>query len=304
MAEQQADYIIIEGGAAGCVLAFCLAQYRPDLSILLLEAGPDEHSNPLMTLPFNTPKIRHTPLEWSRHTKPQVHLDNRQLYNCTGKLLSGSSAINHGSWTRGPKADYDLWAEVVGDQRWSYAGMLPFFRRTESHHDPSGDKEQHGFSGPIHTQKGRAYPLRETVKGAFEGIGLKEVEDANGGDPRGLAMWTENFREGRRQPAGAAYDLSRVRVATEALARRVLIEGKMVATGAELVDGRKLMARKEVIASCGAIRMPQVLMLSGIGPAEQLEMIGTKQLLNSPEVGRNFWDHCSMMQYWKVRSPE
>jgi choline dehydrogenase-like flavoprotein len=104
MAEEQADYIIIGGGTAGCVLASRPHQLAPHLTVLLLEAGPDQHSNSLIALPLNGPKLHHTPLEWNYKTTPQAHLNNRQLYNCAGKVLSGSSAVNYGNWTRGPKS--------------------------------------------------------------------------------------------------------------------------------------------------------------------------------------------------------
>jgi choline dehydrogenase-like flavoprotein len=111
MAEKHTDYIVIGGGTADCVLASRLHQAAPHLTTLLLEAGPDQHSNPHITLPLNGPMLDQTPLEW----KYAPLLNNRQLYNYSGKVLSGSSAVNYGSWTRGPKVDCDLWAEVVGD---------------------------------------------------------------------------------------------------------------------------------------------------------------------------------------------
>ena len=215
--------------------------------------------------------------------------------------------MNYGLWTRGHAADYDHWAELVEDQRWSYEWLLPYFRRIETCYDPdNGDRQQHGFNGPIHTTTGRAYPLHETIRTAFKSVGLTENPDANSGMPFGIGSWTENWRDAARQPAGIAYDLSGVQVWTSSSVARVLLEGpdgEKEATGVELVDGRRLKARKEIIVSCGALRTPQLLMLSGIGPAGHLSQVGVPQLVSSPNVGRNFHDHFSAVQFWKLRFP-
>ena len=180
--------------------------------------------------------------------------------------------------------------------------MLPYFKRTETHHDPkTADPSQHGFDGPIHTTaSARQYPLKDLMRQAFLNTGLEVTNDANGGNPLGVAAYTENWRAGKRQPSGKAYGLKGVDVITGVFVRRIILEGN-VATGAELVDGRTIMANKEVILSCGSIRSPQVLMLSGIGPKDELSKHGIEQLINSPEVGRNFNDHCCLGQFFKVR---
>ena len=212
---------------------------------------------------------------------------------------------NYAMWTRGGADDYNLWADIVNDKRWSYDGMLPYFRKTETHHDPNGvDPQQHGFDGPIHTTaSARKYPLKELLNAAFiKGTGLPASTDANGGNPIGVAPYTENWHpKGKRQPAGKAYSLKGVDIVTNSPVRRVVLDGK-VAKGAELVDGRKIMAKREVIISCGSIRTPQLLMLSGIGPAAELSKHGIEQLVDSPEVGGNFHDHVCMAQFYKVRS--
>jgi choline dehydrogenase-like flavoprotein len=147
------DYIIIGGGLAGCVLASRLHEKKPSLSILLLEAGPDCTGHPLTSAPLACFGAHHSDLDWDYKTAPQKHLDGRDCYAAAGKVLSGGNAINYGSWTRGPKADYDHWAEVVGDQQWSYDGLLPYFKKTEQHYgDAEKDSQQHGFDGPIHSE--------------------------------------------------------------------------------------------------------------------------------------------------------
>jgi choline dehydrogenase-like flavoprotein len=247
-------------------------------------------------------------LEWNYQSAPQNHLNGRTIYLCGGRLLSGSSAVNYGGWTRGSAADYNSWAELVGDERWSYKGMLPYFRRTEHFHNPQGDPIQHGFDGPIyHAPIDRAYPLRKTVHQAYLEAGLQDNADANAGDPLGVAAWTENWRNSVRQPAGVAYDLSRVQVLTGCQVHRVILSGEgtnKTAIGAELIDGRLITAAKEVIICCGALRTPQVLMLSGIGPGATLEAHNIPQQIESPAVGSHFHDHCSLVQFWKLRSPE
>jgi len=139
---------------------------------------------------------------------PQAHLRGRRSYAAGGKVLGDGSSINYGTWTRGSAVDYDRWAELVGDRRWSYAEMLPYFRRSEHHEIPGGDVEQHGFDGPIHTMSvssssngARQYPLRENVRTAWAQLGVRFVDDANNGHPQGLVEVIENGTRARgKQP--------------------------------------------------------------------------------------------------------
>ncbi|KAL9624611.1 MAG: hypothetical protein Q9160_001276 [Pyrenula sp. 1 TL-2023] len=283
---QMADFLILGGGLAGCALASRLKEYNPSCSVRIVEAGPDEHSNPLITEPMGTFQLHMSPLEYNYSTVPQTSYDGRRVYNSGGKLLSGSSSVNYAMWTRGGADDYNLWSMMVGDKRWSYEGMLPYFRKTESHHDPKhADPHQHGFDGPIHTTaSARTYPLKELMRSAFlESTGLPFNVDANGGNPIGVAAYTENWRNGKRQPSGQAYGLKGVDIVLNATVRRIILENN-VAKGAELAGGRKIMANREVILCCGAIRTPQTLMLSGIGPASELRKHGIKQLIDLPEI--------------------
>ena len=194
---------------------------------------------------------------------------------------------------------------MVHDKRWSYEGMLPYFRKCETHHDPKNvDMDQHGTSGPIHTTaSARPYPLRDLMRQSFLNTGLKWNPDANSGNPLGVAAYTENWRDGKRQPAGLAYGLKGVEVKTSSTVRRIILEDG-VAKGAELADGTKILANKEVILSCGAIRSPQMLLLSGIGPKDELQKHGIQQLIDSPEVGSNFNDHFSIAQFYKVKNAD
>lgn len=213
-----------------------------------------------------------------------------------------------GLWTRGDAKDYEDWATLVGDRRWSWEGFLPYFRKTEHHHDPNVDPKLHGRNGPVHIAtvsfSGRKYPLKETVKAAWAALGVKEIPDVNCGDQIGMAEETENHTYGKRTIAAAAYPLDGVTILSDTLVRRVIVSQEKVATGAELTDGRMFSAKREVIVSSGSIRTPQILMLSGIGPAKELSHHGIKQIVDSPEVGRNLWDHLGSFQAWKLRHPE
>lgn len=133
-----ADYLVLGGGLAGCAIASRLKEYDPSASVTLVEAGPDEHSNPILTEPMGTFQLQMSPFEYNYRTVPQTAYGGRQVYAAGGKVLSGTSAVNYAMWTRGGRDDYNLWADIVGDKRWSYQGQLPYFRRTEHHHDPSG----------------------------------------------------------------------------------------------------------------------------------------------------------------------
>ncbi|KAE8450823.1 hypothetical protein EG329_005736 [Mollisiaceae sp. DMI_Dod_QoI] len=308
------DYIIIGGGLAGCVLASRLSQYLPHCSITLLEAGPSPAGNPLVTHPLAVFAAHHSDIDWNYTTVSQRHLNNRTTYAAGGKILSGGTAINYGTWTRGARVDYDHWAEVVGDEGWGYEGMLKYFKRTERVIGSGKEKEDaHGYEGNIHvvsvkdSNENRVYPLREKVRSGWERMGVKYNEDGNGGDPEGIVEVVENWREGKRQLASVAYDLSSVNVVTGVLVKRVIVEkkeGKNIATGVELADGRKIVAMKEVIVSAGAYRTPQVLMLSGIGPSAELEKHGIPSVLEAPEVGKNFSDHMNCFTFWKLKQPE
>lgn len=307
---QQADFIIVGGGTAGCVLASRISKANPAISVLLIEAGKDVTNREHISKPLESVFLHGSEMDYAYTTTPQTSLDGKTRYNCGARALSGGTAMNSGGWTRGDAADYDQWAVVAGDKRWSYAGFLPYFKKTERHFDRNADTSIHGLDGPIHIESvsssGRKYPLREPVKEAWAEVGLPHVADANSGHPRGLAELTENRRDGLRQLASTAYPLDKVEVLTEAIVQRVIFDtsGQVKATGIELTDGRTFTARNQVILACGAYRTPQVLMLSGIGPASHLKEFDIPQVAESPNVGQNLHDHMMVSRYWKLRHPE
>ncbi|KAL9134478.1 MAG: hypothetical protein Q9175_004337 [Cornicularia normoerica] len=305
--DQSFDYIIVGGGTAGCAVASRLYQGDPSKSILLIERGPDERKHPQILNPMAAPLIPVTTNLVSQYdTVPQAGLADRRILNLAGNILSGSSAVNYGMWSRGDKADYEQWAKSSGDDRWTYERMMPYFNRSEHHHDPDADLKVHGSDGPIHTVSGRQYPLRDTVYDAFHAAGYQDNLDANSGDPLGLAKYTENWHKATRQPAGTAYSLIGVEVMTNTTVCRITLTdhpatGNMLATGIELLSGRRIHARREVIVSCGTHRTPQLLMLSGIGPEAELAKHGIHQLVNSHFVGHNLFDHLALGIAWKLK---
>ena len=219
-------------------------------------------------------------------------------------LLSDSTGL----WVRGDAKDYEDWATLVGDERWSWDGFLPYFRKTEHSHGPHVDPKLHGRNVPVHTasisSSGRKYPLKGTVKAAWTSLGVKEIPDLNCGNQIGIAEEIENRTYRKRIVAGAAYPLDGVTVMSGTLVRRVILSSEKVATGVEIADGRIFAAKREVVICSGSTRTPQLLMLSGIGSAAELSCHGIKQIVDSPEVGRNLWDHLAQFQLWKLRHPE
>ena len=184
----------------------------------------------------------------------------------------------------------------MDDPKWNYSGFLPYFRKTEHHHDEKDvNTEIHGIDGPVHTESvtstGWRYPLRDQIKAAWASAGVCEIADMNSGSPLGVGELVENRRKGMRQLASTSYDLSKVTIKTETLVKRVTIDDEHQATGVELSDGTTITANREVIISAGTYRTPQLLMLSGIGPLHELSQHGIDQKVDSPEVGRNFHDH-------------
>jgi choline dehydrogenase-like flavoprotein len=192
---------------------------------------------------------------------------------------------------------------LVGDERWSYAGQLPYFRKTERHHDSKGSREEHGFDGPVCTSSAsaaRKFALSEMVREAYVGVGFEENRDPNSGSPLGLGGSVWNRREGQRLLTSTIYELEGVDVRTEVLVKRVVIEerrGIIVASAVETAQGEIFRASKEVIVCAGAYRTPQVLLLSGIGDKNELQRAGIEPVVELPEVGRNLHDHFRVSQW-------
>ncbi|KAE8371003.1 hypothetical protein BDV26DRAFT_299205 [Aspergillus bertholletiae] len=310
-----ADYIIVGGGLAGCTVASRLKQRCPSLDILILEAGSDPSSNPNTQSFPGLFSLLGSDLDWAYSTEPQTNTGNRVHTVHSGKALGGGSVINFGGWSRGDATDYDDWARMVGDQRWSYEGLLPYFRRSESFFDANADPKQHGFDGPIHvtsvsaSDPNRKYPLREPIKEAWNQIGVSSNPDGCSGDLSGVCEFLETWRDGKRQAAHQAYSLDGVPLVTEAIVHRVELTdggptGQKTASAVLLSDGRRFQARKEVILAAGTLRTPQILMLSGVGPANTLSQHAIPTVIDAPEVGKNLNDHFALYQLYQLRNPE
>ncbi|KAL9107770.1 MAG: hypothetical protein Q9227_007392 [Pyrenula ochraceoflavens] len=307
---EQYDVIIAGGGTAGCVVASRLRQRKPSLSILLIEAGGDLTQNPQVYSPQAGALLTGSDADWKYMSVPQAHMNDRPIYYASGKGLSGSIAINSGGWIRGDAQDYNEWGSQVDDARWSYNGLLPYFKRTEHHFTRDVDGDQHGFDGPIHTSSasssGRTYRLRNISCAAWSSLGLKLVQDANNGHPQGIAELVSSYRDGKRQLPCEVYPLQGVKVLTGTMVKSVILnDDNKTATGIELIDGQKIYVRRggEVIVSSGSLRTPQVLLLSGIGDTDQLKEHGIQQRIDLP-VGQNFHDHLMVFRYWKLKDPE
>jgi choline dehydrogenase len=304
-ASESFDYIVIGAGSAGAVVASRLSEDK-DVSVLLLEAGgPDRH--PLQLMPIAFLKVaHHRRYNWGFESEPEPGLNGRRLPVPRGKTLGGSSSVNAMICIRGHRRDYDLWRQQ-GLAGWSYADVLPYFRRLENHW--RGASEFHGAGGPVDVTP-IAYPdnLFEPLREAAVAAGLPVNEDPNGAGQEGISRMEATIGAGRRASAARAYlypamGRANLTIATHALTTRVLIE-RHRAVGVEFVqDGqlRTARAEREVIVSGGAFNSPQVLMLSGIGPADHLRAIGVEPLHDLPGVGANLGEHPNILNIYKAR---
>jgi len=291
------DYIIIGAGSAGCVLANRLGA-QPEHRLLVLEAGGRDHFwNWKIHMPaaFAYP-LADDKVNWYYHSEPEPYMDGRKMYCPRGRVIGGSSSINGMVYIRGHARDYDHWAQL-GLSGWSYADILPYFRKAEDHE--KGEDDYHGVGGPLHVSYGRTRnPLFEAWVEAGKQAGYPMTPDVNGYQQEGLGPMEMTTRRGRRWSAAKAYlrpamARGNVTVRSRALTLRVLFEGKR-AVGVEYVEGgqvKQARATREVIVSGGAINSPQILMLSGVGPASHLRQHGVTVVQDVPGVGENLQDH-------------
>ncbi|MGI8632886.1 MAG: GMC family oxidoreductase [Solirubrobacterales bacterium] len=294
MADERYDYVIVGAGSAGCVLANRLSA-DPSTSVLLLEAGPKDSKREIK-IPAAFPKIFKTEFDWAYETTPQRHVDDRVMYWPRGKTLGGSSAINAMMWVRGNPLDFDEW-EQRGCKGWGWDEVLPYFRKAERHH--LGSSPDRGGDGPQSVQALRSpNPYREAFFQAAADHGLPVRDDINVTSQEGVAPTPVTQDGGRRASAAHSYlhpvnDRDNLTVQTGALVTRVVLaDRRAVGVSYRTGDGEHTVAAgREVILSGGAINSPQVLMLSGIGPAEQLHKHDIEPVHELPGVGQTLKDH-------------
>ena len=300
------DVVVVGAGSAGCAVAGRLSE-DPSLEVLLLEAGGSDDVLEVQ-VPAGLYKVWRTRRDWSYTTEPQPGLGGRRLFWPRGKLLGGSSSINAMIYMRGAAADYDEWAALTGDASWSYANVLPVFRRMED--NARGADEYHGVGGPLRVEDLRSpHPWTRAVIDSAVAAGHPRNDDFNGARLDGVGQYQVNQRRGRRWSAADAYlrpamTRPNLTVRTGALTTRVLTESGR-ATGVEYRCGGRLhtvRADREVVLSGGAINTPQLLMLSGIGPADHLREVGVDVVHDLPGVGSGLQDHPLVPVVWTVRS--
>jgi choline dehydrogenase len=289
------DYVIVGGGSAGCVLANRLSEDQ-DVSVCLIEAGPPD-VNPVIHVPLGILwMMRSAVLNWRYETAPEPQLGGRQLFWPRGRTLGGSSSSNAMLYIRGHASDYDKWA-ALGNRGWSYADVLPYFIKAE--HNERGASLYHGASGPLNVADLRSpNELSLAFVEAAQQAGLPLNPDFNGAEQEGTGLYQVTQRNGERWSAARAYldpvrHRSNLHVLTRTHATRVLTRGRR-AIGVEFrIGGRygQAMARREVLVCGGAINSPQLLMLSGIGPAGPLRDRGLRVVHNLLGVGQNLQDH-------------
>jgi 4-pyridoxate dehydrogenase len=289
------DYVIVGAGPAGCVVANRLTE-DPDVSVLLLEAGHRDSSR-WIHIPIGLGRILQRRLfDWGYAAEPQDNLNGRQLPCLRGKVLGGTSSINSMTYVRGNRGDYERWA-ANGLPEWSYEKVLPYFKKLESWE--GGASEFRGDRGPVWVQTSRYNePLVEAYLAAAAECGYPLTDDYNAASQEGFSLIQSMIRKGRRVSAATAYLRPALRrrnlkLQVSAQASRVVFDGRR-AVGVEYVCGGKVRvvrAEREVILSGGAINSPQFLLLSGIGPADELAQLGITVKHDSPGVGRNLQDH-------------
>jgi len=306
MAAEGYDYIIVGAGSAGCVLANRLSE-DGDARVLLIEAGGRDW-HPYVHIPLGLgPMHDHGMFDWGYQTEPEPNLNNRRIEAMRGKILGGSSSINVMAYTRGNRGDYDRWAQK-GARGWSYAEVLPYFQRCETFEQ--GADAWRGGDGPLGTEFAKTRdPLYEAWIAAGEAAGYPFNPDYNGRQQEGFGRGQYTIRYGRRASSANAFlkparGRKNLIVAVRAHTTRITLKGTR-ATGVDYVhDGGIVHAQaaREVILAAGTFNSPQLLMLSGIGPAAHLRDMGVTVVADLP-VGRNLQDHLGAYMFYRRKQP-
>jgi choline dehydrogenase len=304
-----ADYVIVGGGSAGCVLAARLSE-DPNVRVQLLEAGGKDRS-PNIKIPAAFGKQFHdAKLDWDFETEPEPGCANRRLYIPRGKSLGGSSSMNAMLYVRGRPLDYGLWVKA-GAEGWGWDDVLPYFLRAEN--NERGASEFHAVGGPLNVANQRSpRPLAQELLAASEAAGIPYVPDYNGPEQDGASLFQVTQKHGRRWSAADAYlrpALKRpnLEVITGAHVLGLELRGERV-TGVRFRTGRGAervtRPEREILLSAGALGSPQLLLLSGIGPADELAQVGVRARHDLPGVGKNLQDHPFLPVNFEIRDSE
>lgn len=295
---QRYDHVVVGAGSAGCVLAARLTE-DPSVRVLLLEAGGDDRVDEVM-IPAAFSKQFRTRLDWGYSTEEQKHAGGRTLSWPRGKVLGGSSSMNAMIYIRGAKADYDEWAALTGDPSWSYASVLPSFVKSED--NARGASAHHGVGGPLRVEEQRSpHQWTELFLQDVAAAGQAPNPDFNGDTQQGSGLYQVTQKRGKRWSTASAFlrpalERPNLTVRTHALTTRVLVEAGR-AVGVEYRSAgavRRAMVDGEVLLSGGAVNSPQLLLLSGIGPAPHLREVGVDVVHDLPGVGQGLQDHPAM----------
>jgi choline dehydrogenase len=301
------DYVVVGAGSAGCVLANRLSE-GGRYSVCLLEAGPADRYL-WIHIPIGYGKTMFHPVyNWGFHTEPDPNMNNRRLYWPRGRTLGGSSSINGLIYVRGQQEDYDHWA-ALGNRGWSWNECLPYIRRLE--HNELGAGPTHGVGGPLWASTIRQpHELVDAFIAASNRLGVRTVDDFNTGDQEGVGYYQLTTRRGWRCSTAVAYlkparHRANLHVETDALASRIRFEGTRAAGVRFLQHGemREVTARREVILTAGALQSPQLLQLSGVGPAALLREFGIPVVADRAGVGENLQDHLQVRLIYEVTKP-
>lgn len=298
------DYVIVGAGSAGCVLAARLTE-DPDVSVLLLEAGPPDVKQDIH-VPLGYLKLGASEVDWGYFTAPEPNCGGRRIHLPRGRVLGGSSSVNAMVYIRGNRRDYDDWNQPG----WAWDDLFPYFLKSED--NERGASEYHAVGGPLPVSEQRSgIPISPTFVEAGVQAGLARNDDFNGAEQDGVGMYQVTQRGGMRGSAAVAYlhpamERPNLTVMPYMLVHKVLFEGTR-AVGVEasqLGQAQELRAEREVILCGGAFNSPQLLMLSGVGPAEHLTLREIEVLLDQPAVGENLSDHACSFAVWTTPEPD